>query len=130
MEKVTIRQVTDADIDELGHMGYFRYILYLQDARWEWYEQAGFSPAKKREEENISVVMKKFEIVYLKEAVAGETLKIVTSPMRLGNKSFTLKQVIYNQNGEPIAEAVSTLVGFDLASRTGIKVPDEIARHF
>jgi len=130
MQTVKIIQVADTDIDELGHMSYLKYIQYMQDARREWYEQAGFPLEKKRKEEKISVAMKKFEIVYMKETVAGETLKIVTSPLRIGNKSFTLKHVMYNQHDEPVAEASSTMVGFDLANRTGIKVPEEIARHF
>jgi|HigsolmetaAR203D_1030402.scaffolds.fasta_scaffold00822_14 YbgC/YbaW family acyl-CoA thioester hydrolase len=130
METVMTIRVAESDIDELGHMSYLKYIQYVQDARRDWYEQAGFPLAKKREEEQITVVMKKFEIVYLKETVAGETLKIVTSPLRLGIKSFTLKHVIYNQKEEPVTEAESTMVGFNLSNRTGIKVPDEIARYF
>ena len=129
METVKRIRITESELDELGHVGYLQYILFLQDARREWYERAGFPLAKKREE-GVAVTMKKLEIVDLKEAALGETLSVATSPARLGTTSFTLKQVIRNRREEPVAEAAATMVCFNLAGRTSMIVPEELRRHF
>lgn len=129
MEKTTEIMVKDSDIDGLNHVNYMKYISFLQAARKEWYEQAdlSFDEMKKR---NIGLTMKRLDVQYFREATLGESLKIITSPKRLGNKSFVLKQVIYNEDKLKINEAVVTMVFFDLSNRTGIKVPYEVAIQF
>lgn len=129
MEHTVTMRVEKSHIDHLNHVNYVQYITYLQSARKEWYEQAGLS-FEKMKEKNIGLTMKRLDVQYFKEALLGETLKIVTSPERLGNKSFVLKQVIFNEQEQPINEANVTMVFFDLSTRTGIKVPCEIASRF
>ncbi|WP_077213293.1 acyl-CoA thioesterase [Bacillus dakarensis] len=121
--------VNEKDIDHLGHVNYLEYIHYSESAIRDWYIKAGVSH-NDLIENNIGTVVIKFDISYLREARLGDFLKVVTTPLRLGTKSFVLKQDIYNQDNVHITEFNKTFVMFDLLSRKSIPVIDKIARQF
>lgn len=129
METVYFLKPKEEDIDELDHVNNGKYVSYLEEARGDWYAQAGisFSEMMKRK---LGTVVLKMEILFLKEARLGDSLKIVTRPLKLGNTSFVLKQDIFNQRDEHITEATITSVMFDTQERKSIKVVDEIAEKF
>jgi YbgC/YbaW family acyl-CoA thioester hydrolase len=129
METTYTINVIEEHIDRLGHVNYNEYISYSERAIGDWYQKAGLTPGKMTEK-RIGTVVVKLEVSYLKEALLGDVLKIVTSPKKLGNKSFVIKQDIYNQRDEHLTEFTKTFVMFDLTTRKGIPVIDEIARHF
>lgn len=130
MEAVSWKLIEDADIDVLGHVNYVKYISFMENARKDWFDKIGMPYEYLRSEKRVSVVVLKLEIRYLKEALLGENLRIVTSSGRLGNKSFDFSQNIYNANGQLLVEATVTMVMFDLENRTSIPALSEIARHF
>jgi YbgC/YbaW family acyl-CoA thioester hydrolase len=117
------------DIDMIGHINNVKYAFYLEKGRKKWYADAGFTVEEKINRK-IGTVVKRLEIIFLKEARFGDRLEIVTKPQKLGNTSFVLKQEIYNQYKELLTEATVTLVTFDLVKRKSIPVVDEIACHF
>lgn len=129
METWTEMIVQREDIDELEHVNNKVYVGYLEDARGDWYAQAGFSFDMMRKH-NLGTVVIKLTITFLKEAVLGERLKVKTVPVRLGNTSFDLKQEIYNVAGEKVTDALVTSVMFDRKERKSVPVVSEIARQF
>lgn len=129
METITAFQVGTSDLDQLNHMNYKKYIEYFEEGRNEWFRQSGMS-LDDIHARNWGMAMKKMEVLYLKEVVLGESLHIVTSPKRLGNTSFTLKQVLFNREEQPMAETEATMVLFDLTARKAVKVPEAFARYF
>jgi len=66
----------------------------------------------------------------LNEAQYGDTLTITTEPLRLGEKSYVLKQKAYNQYSEHLISAIVTIVMFDLNNRKSTQVIEEISSHF
>ncbi|WP_462413715.1 acyl-CoA thioesterase [Neobacillus sp. Marseille-QA0830] len=129
MQTITQIIVAPEDIDQLGHVNYLKYILFLEKGIGDWHKQAGVSFRELRER-NLATVVRKFDISYLKEARLGEILQIRTTLKHVGNKSFSIKQEIYNQEDVLITEAAKTFVMFNMATRKGVPVIDEIARHF
>lgn len=121
--------VDEKDIDQLGHVNYLQYIHYSECAIRDWYTKAGVSHIDLTER-NMGTVVIKFDISYLREARLGDSLKVVTTPVHLGTKSFVLKQDIYNQNNVHITEFNKTFVMFDLVSRKSIPVIDKLAEQF
>lgn len=121
--------VTEQDIDVFQHMNYKRYIDYFEKSRADWFIELGLSYAKMAEL-GFAVVILKLETMYKKESRLGDRLTVTTSPHEMGTKSFTLKQVIYNDQQEPITETFCTFVMFDLTLRTSRLVVEEIARQF
>jgi YbgC/YbaW family acyl-CoA thioester hydrolase len=129
VETITELIVKQEDIDELGHVNNSVYVSYLEKARSHWYSKAGISFDEMRKR-GISTVVLKLEILYIKEALLDEFLRIKTSPVRLGNKSFIFEQIIFNQSGVIISKAAVTNVMFDRTIRKSIPVVEEIARQF
>jgi YbgC/YbaW family acyl-CoA thioester hydrolase len=122
-------KVKQEDLDAIGHVNNVHFVAYLEDARGEWYKRTGLS-YEDMSVRKVGTVILKMEILFLKEARLGDTLKFMTIPKKLGNKSFVLQQYIYNQSDELITEASITSVMFDLISRKSIAVVDEIAKKF
>ncbi|MEH7114939.1 acyl-CoA thioesterase [Neobacillus niacini] len=117
------------DIDDLDHLNNSRSIVYLQHARTNWYENLGL-PVEEMMNRNVGTVVVKLEVNYFKEARLNERLTVHTSPLRIGNKSFVLKQVISNEEGKIITESTVTLVTVDLITRKSILVVEEIVSKF
>jgi YbgC/YbaW family acyl-CoA thioester hydrolase len=122
-------KVAEEDLDAIGHVNNVRFVACLEDARGEWYKRAGISYEDMRNRK-VGTVILKMDIIFLKEARLGDTLKFMTIPKKLGNKSFVLQQYIYNQSDELITETSVTSVMFDLLSRKSISVVEEIASNF
>ncbi|MDS9471612.1 thioesterase family protein [Sporosarcina pasteurii] len=122
-------QVMNEDIDIFNHMNYKRYIEHLENERAEWFRSINI-PFSAMVARNIAAVILKLEVEYVKEAQLGERLTIKTKPMKMGTKSFSLKQVIYNENNEVMTKSICTFVMFDTSTRNSIPVVEEIARHF
>lgn len=129
METITEIIVKENDIDELEHVNNSVYLNYLEKARGDWYSQAGMS-FKQMKERSLTTVVLKIEITYLKEAKLGDLLKVKTSPVKLGTKSFVQQQDIYNQRDEKVVESTVTNVMMNWGAKQSIPVVEEIARFF
>jgi YbgC/YbaW family acyl-CoA thioester hydrolase len=120
---------SEKDIDDMGHVNNCMYVKYLEKARLDWYENTG-ATRKLLGDKNLGTVVLKLEVLFQKEAKLGDSLKVITQPLKLGNTSFVLKQDIYNQFEELITEAKITSVMFDRTTRKSTKVIDRIAEKF
>ena len=129
MQTMTEIIVKQEDIDHLGHVNYLKYIYYLELGMGDWYRQAGVS-MDELSEKNLGTVLINIDLSYLKEARLGDTLKVITSLSKVGNKSFVLKQDIYNSVDVQITDCRKTFVMFDTIARKSTPVVDEITCHF
>lgn len=123
-------KVSEEDIDELGHVNNAVYVTYLEEGREAWYKQSAGMSFADMMEKALGTVVVKLEISFIKEAVLGDELTVVTTPETVGTKSFVLKQQIFNSNDEIITEAIVTSVMFNLKNRKSIPVIEEIRNHF
>lgn len=129
METVFHIKVVEDDIDHLGHVNYMRYIAFSEKATFDWHRKAGLGPTEMIDE-NMGTVLVKMEVEYFKEARLGDEVRVYTVPVKLGNKSFVIKQKLYNQHNEYLTEFTKTFVMFNTLSRKGIPVIEKIARQF
>lgn len=129
METFTEITVKEADIDELEHVNNSVYVSYLQKGREHWYRDAGLS-FQEMLARDIGTVVRRLEILYQKELRLGEVIRVRTSPLKLGNTSFTFRQEILNQADEVVSEATVVTVMIDKRIRKSTRVQEEIARHF
>lgn len=129
MQTIYEVSIDEEDIDSLGHVNYNKYISYSEEAIGDWYKKIGLDwrDLAKRQ---IGTVVVNLNISYIKEARLGEVLKVITIPKKLGTKSFVIHQEIYNEKDEKINEVTKKFVMFDISTRKGIVVIDEIARNF
>ncbi|TCP53937.1 thioesterase-3 [Tumebacillus sp. BK434] len=121
--------VRSTEIDVNGHVNNAKYLEYLEWGREEWYEQAGLH-YDVFTELGVQTVTVNININYRQECKQGDRLTITTTPERMGNSSYSLKQEIHNQRGERVADAVVTSVAMDIASRKGRPVPEALRKLF
>ena len=91
-------------LDAYGHVHHARYLEFLEEARWAFFESSVDLAAWERR--NIGFFVVHLSIDYRAPAGAGDCLSIHTDLVRIGNKSFTLEQrVLRDSDQTVIAEA-------------------------
>lgn len=129
METTRNFTVTESMIDLFQHMNYKRYIDVFEEERANWFKAIDL-PFQEMRNRGFAVVILKIDFEYKKEARLGDRLKAVSRPGKMGNKSFTLEQTIYNAEGQAITSSVCTFVMFNMDTRTSMPVVQEIKDRF
>tara|TARA_B100000029_G_C17191098_1_gene820655 strand:+ start:435 stop:740 length:306 start_codon:yes stop_codon:yes gene_type:complete len=99
----------------------------LESAREEWHQQCGqpvFDPA------GLGTVVVNINYNYHGECFIGDTLCIITSPVKRGHKSFVLRHKIIKQDGSIPIDGFATCLIMDMKTHKAIPVPNWIAEHF
>ena len=124
--------VSEADLDQLGHVNNARYLNFLESGRMDWYYKIGLfeKVEASRLASEFDTVVVNINIDFKRECRLGERLVVVTAPARLGRKSLAVRQEIRMDSGELAAEAVVTSVMMDLQSRTALVLPADLAGVF
>lgn len=125
MSETEIR-VRSPDIDQFGHVNHAVFLQYLEHARFEALEAAGFSwPVLAERDWRIFVV--RIEVDYVAEARRGDELVVRTWTEGLRRTSMVFGQEILRRThpGELVARArvVAVWVGPD---RRPMRVPDVV----
>ncbi|GIO24150.1 thioesterase family protein [Oceanobacillus sp. J11TS1] len=122
--------VEEKDIDGLHHVNNSVYLNYLEHGREAWYiKHAGYS-YEDFPKANLGTVVLKISILYKKEALLHDVLRVITKPNNLGNTSFVFEQKILNDKEELVCEAIVTKVMIDFTTRKSRPVIEEIAGPF
>jgi thioesterase III len=121
--------VRSTEIDVNGHVNNAKYLEYLEWGREEWYEKANLD-YNTFAAMGIQTVTVNINVNYRKECLQNDRLTIKTFPEKVGRTSFTLKQEIYNQHDQLVADALVTSVTMDSQERTSRPVPAELAHFF
>lgn len=121
--------VGSSDIDANNHLNNKVYMMFFEWGRKDFYSQTG-DIYQHLKNEGISHTLVNISINFIKEIKVGEELKLSTSLEKLGEKSYTLKQVIFNSNGTIVCKAEATSVFFNLDNRKSIVIPDRIRTLF
>jgi len=99
-------------LDVYGHVNNARYLEFLEEARWQFFEERGVINAITGEE--LGMVVVNININYRRPALIHEALEITTELTRVGNKSLIIRQVIsLAKTGDIIADTDGTYVLFD-----------------
>jgi len=103
-------------LDVYGHVNNARYLEFLEEARWRFFEEQTIIDDITGEE--LAMVVVNININYRRAALIHEELEVSTEITRVGNKSFVIHQEIaLAETGELIADTDGTFVLFD--NRTG-----------
>lgn len=121
--------VRSTELDVLGHVNNAKYLEYMEWGRIDWYEKAGLS-WEEFTNMGMGTVTVNININFRKEARLGDELIVKTRPLRRGNTSFVLLHEIFHVSGQKIADAEVTSVAMDLRKRTGMPLPEILAKYF
>jgi thioesterase-3 len=107
-------------LDVYGHVNNARYLEFLEEARWDLFEN--HFDLQRWKSKNIGFFVVSITIHYRQPASLGDELTIHTHVSRFGGKSAVFTQRIFRKGSEAlIAEADITFVLADL--KTGLAVP-------
>ena len=121
--------VTDAHCDELGHLNHVEAVRYLERARAQWYRDCGLFDHDGENASSLGTVVVNIDYDYRLECFRDEILEVVTRPVSMGTRSFTLAHEIIKPDGRIAVDGTCTSVIMDLAERAIIPVPDCLAVH-
>lgn len=123
--------VRSTELDAYGHVNNAKYLEYIEWGRFAWFE-ASQLPEDLFGSDAIAVVVS-VNINYRKESKLGEALRVDTSLVHLGDKSFRFAQEVVGLQGDVRADALVTAVAFSPSLKRAVPVPQSVretlARH-
>ncbi len=110
------------DLDMYEHVNNVSYMQYLQSGRVNFWEASGIHEFYRNSNQGTMLVSTKCDfkksLVYPGKAIVKTKLDFI------GNKSFGLKHIILNENGDICAEGTDVVVCFDFEKNETFRVPD------
>jgi thioesterase III len=100
------------------HVSNVQMYEYLDQARHDWYRYCILI--------GVEAVIVHISADFKKEIFNRDQLQIRTRLERIGNTSFTLKQVVINNRDELVASAEVVMATIDRQARTKVTVPEEL----
>jgi len=119
---ITNIQIRFADVDSLGHVNNVNLQHYFDQGKVDYmHHVVGLVGIWRKE----GIVQARTETDYFAQVFMEDHIRVRTGVSRIGNKSFTFYQQIYDaDSGEVKATSVSVNVAFDLVNRHSIVIPD------
>jgi thioesterase-3 len=118
--------VRSTDVDFIGHVNNAKYLEYMEWARFDWMCQLGFT-LEELQRRAIMPVVVNIVINYRKELRMLEQIQVRSSAVRWGEKSFVIRQEVFNQKGELACDADVTMVMIDAKTRRAAALPADLA---
>jgi len=121
--------VRSTDVDFIGHVNNAKYLEYFEWARFDWICQVGLTLDELQRRQLMPVVVN-ININYRKELRMLEQVQIRSFAVRAGDKSFVVRQELYNHKGELACDADFTMVMIDARERRAVPLPSDLAAWF
>jgi len=114
-----------SDADALGHINNVMYIRYLECGRLDYFlKVCGMSLEAGQCQ---GMVLAKLETGFLRQVHHPADLEVATRISRLGNSSFDIDAVIFNQQ-DVVISSCSVCVWFDFIENLSMPIPTDIRK--
>lgn len=131
---MTVKYAMSVDIKVRGyhldiyhHVNNGRYLEFLEEGRWDYFEKYAFF--KGFAAQNLAFVVANINISYRRPAYAGEIIRVITRMDSIGNKSAKAVQEVRlikdGQVADLIVDAVVTFCLMDGKSQRAIAIDGE-----
>lgn len=112
--------------DHFGHLSARHYVSWFDDGGFHLWSIVGV-PHRELRERGMAVVVARFTIDYVRELKAGDLLLVKGAFTKVGTKSITLLQRMYNADTQEHAATMETIeVFFDPAARKSAPMPEDV----
>lgn len=116
-------RVRNYHLDGYGHVNHARYLEFLEEARWAFFDDQGWLPLLDR----IFLVVVRADIRYRRPALAGNELRVHTAVKELSARHIVLTQRIeLTHSGKNAVEAEITLMPADAESGRSMRLPEKL----
>jgi acyl-CoA thioester hydrolase len=110
-------RVSPLECDHLGHMNVQFYVAKVSDAAWHVMTSIGITPAFIRERRQAPAAVKQ-EIAYLKEALAGDLLRMESGVLEASERKITFfHRLTKIETGQVVMTSKVFSVNMDLDAR-------------
>ena len=114
------------DLDAFQHINNAVYATYIESARVDLFKRWGILGTN----EGKSIIMASLKIDYFHQLKHPTSLTIGQKITRIGNTSFDIESVIFNEDEKPVCLAVVIAVCFDFDTQKPVQVYDSIKDDF
>ncbi|TFH86745.1 acyl-CoA thioesterase [Billgrantia azerbaijanica] len=118
----TSLRVRGYHLDGYGHVNNARYLEFLEEGRWGYFDDRP-EVAALFAGDRYAFVAVNLNINYRRAAVAGDDLEVLTQLAELGSRSARMHQVVRrHSDGRTVADADLTFVLLDVAANRAIAI--------
>lgn len=121
--------VRTSEVDVAGVVYHAKYLEYMDWARGEWLFESGCS-AEEMIAQQMVAVLANITITYRRSLKMRDPIKIVTTPVKAGTKSFVVHQEIILADDVCACEADITMVMVDLKEQRSVPLPTKLKSLF
>jgi len=111
------------DMDALGHVNNTRHLRWMETVRVDLFQMLEMRVGKSSSQGPILASLK---IDYHKPVFYPGNVTVGTRIAHIGNSSFKMENVVYDDAGDLCASGECTIVLFDFEASKSIKISDEI----
>ena len=115
-------RVRNYHLDGYGHVNNARYLEFLEEARWTFFEEHGLLS----EIDGLMLVVVRTDIRYRRAAVEGDILRFEGRLKELTSRHIILTQNIVLPSGKNAVEAEITLMVVSAESGRSISIPEPL----
>ena len=117
-------QVRYADIDSQWHVNNTRFLTYIEQSRFEYYQHLGLFDGKSFLD--LRMIIADVHVSYKAPIYLNQKIRVGTRVARIGTKSITFESVIEDtETGAVCATGEVVGVCFNFRTQKSIPVPDE-----
>ena len=115
-------RVRNYHLDGYGHVSNARYLEFLEEARWAFFEEHGLLS----EIDGLMLVVVRTDIRYRRAAVDGDILRFEGRLKELTSRHIILTQNIVLPSGKNAVESESTLMVVSAENGRSISIPEPL----
>ncbi len=114
-------------LDIYGHVNNARYLEFLEEARWAFFEHHNTLEVFK--EFKLAFVLVNININYRRPGFPDDVLHITTNVESIGNKSCKIhQQILLEGSNEVIADAMITFVLMEMKTNKAVIIDGEVRK--
>lgn len=124
MHTISIK-VRGYHLDLYGHVNNARYLEFLEEARWSFFEERGDLPWFLQS--GLALVVVNINIDYLHPATMGDRLSVETAVKSVGQRSSVIHQRVLRAGSDRVvAEADVTFVAYDGKAGRAVEIDGKL----
>lgn len=124
LSKIQLR-VRGYHLDGYGHVNNARYLEFMEEGRWDYFDQHP-EMIKKLHQAGRAFVVVNLNIDYLAAARHGDDLEVMTGIIDVGERSGLCHHRIVRTDGTVIAQADLTFVLLDMRANKAAAIEGEV----
>ncbi|RKQ35740.1 acyl-CoA thioesterase [Oceanobacillus halophilus] len=113
------------ETDAIGHVNNTSHFRYFEEARGKF-----FNVIYPDRSSSFNLIIASIKCDYKQQAFAGQILTVITNIERIGNKSFTVTQLLKSKDSQAIiAKSELVLVCYDNLKGISIPIPEQLRKN-